>query len=844
MRQRVASAPPALAVTGKGVSESARQSRLAKVSQTAAAASADGGSAAEEKCTPTHKRPLLAKKGAPNGPSSGQQGRALVRESKSITKTTAMAGLCHGAEPQHSLHSLQPSPSTALEVSLVQNLKKQIACLEAQLHVMKQQQDTMTRTQRHSNASNHGESARAAATAAAARLISVELTLPHAERIRHKDATASSVTATESDDVAVARMREIPAAYQTERSVLLHNLESLTKDVEGLQSLVLHLGRERDLMAAEVVDFRAALRETKVENESMTAECAATHRLLEKEQALRRAAEESVRQCTTAASSHRSSMTVADAYSQRDYYKLQAERTAEALTLAKARTHALSDALQRERDAAKTLETQLCGALDRISQMKRRDDELARYYQQLSSRFVTISATLRHVLDVVPKAILQQQRVPSPERAPDGQPQAVDMTMDELRDTLDAWHREAAVEVAKAQQKTEAVIGDALALLETATETITTVTSGLDNGMPVNSDEAAATAPTRCAAARAMVGSEESAIDEDALPVAQTFEEVPRSSSWEAVTPVTHLLPAVPTPTAGAGNAAPSTCSDEKGFKGLVVDAALPVQLYEVSDAAAMSLPPSAAAQKTLATLETPTLNPAAVDHAVEVREVAQSLAEEKSVTEHVAVDSAAPLTSERTAEMTAEKSAAARTAVGIAVGIAVGAPSFSGDALAVPPAAHVASDPDPVPVISSTPPPQDSEDTRPSHPPPPVTSTATAAPAEPPAPTPEGDAGNEKGVLSLPPVSAVPHPLPPSLVPVPLPSASLPLPPDAVPVSVPPAPPVPPSLEQQLQLLNARIDAQEAALTEMVQSCGRLVRSTDTQPSNGGAWCGEDGKC
>ncbi|CAG9577210.1 hypothetical protein LMJF_28_1040 [Leishmania major strain Friedlin] len=839
MRQRVASAPPALAVTGKGVSESATQSRFAKVSQTAAA-----GSAAEEKFTEAHKRPLLAKKGVPNGRSSGQQGRAPVRESKSITTTVTTVGLCHGAERQHALHSLQPSPSTALEVSLVQNLKKQIACLEAQLHVMKQQQDTMTRTHRHSNASNHVESARAADTAAAARLISVELTLPHAERIRHTDAVAPSVNTTESDDVAVARMREIPAAYQTERSVLLHNLESLTKDVEGLQSLVLHLGRERDLMAAEVVDFRAALRETKVENESMAAECAATHRLLEKEQALRRVAEESVRQCTTAASSHRSSLTVADAYSQRDYYKLQAERTAEALTLAKAKTHALSDALQREYDAAKTLEVQLCGALDRISQMKRREDELARYYQQLSGRFVTVSATLRHVLDVAPKGILKQQRVPSPERAPAGQPQAADMTMDELRDTLDAWHREAAVEAAKAQQRTETITGDALALLEMATETMTTVTSGLGNGLPANGDEAAATAPTRCAAARAMVGSEESATDDDALPVAQPFEELPRSSSWEAVTPVTHLLPAVPTPTAGAGNAAPSTCSDEKGFKGLVVDAALPVQLYEVSDAAAMPLPPSAAPQKILATLKTPMLNPAAVDHAAEVREVAQSPSDEKSITEHVAFDSAAPLTSEQTAEMTAEKSAAAGTAVGTVVGIAVGAPSFSGDALAVPPAAHVASNPGSVPVISSTPPPQGSEDTRPSHPRPPLTSTATAAPAEPPAPTPEGDAGNEKGVLSPPPVSAVPHPLPPNLVPVPLPSAPLPLPPGAVPVSVPPAPPVPPSLEQQLQLLNARIDAQEAALTEMVRSRGGLVRSTDTQPSNSGAWCGEDGKC
>lgn len=825
MRERVASAPLALAVSGKGVSETATQSRLAKVSQSAAAASADGGSAAAEKCTQANKRPLLAKKGAPNGPS--EQGRVLVCESKTIAKRTTTLGSLHAAERQH---SLQPSPSTALEASLVQNLKKQIACLEAQLHVMQQQQDTVARTHRHSNAGNHGESARAAVTAAAAHLIGVELTLPHAERIRHEDAVAASMNAAESDDVAVARMREIPAAYQTERSVLLHNLESLTKDAEGLQSLVLHLGRERDLMAAEVIDFRAALRETKVENESLAAECAATHRLLENEQALRRAAEESVRQCTTAASSRRSSMTVADAYSQRDYYKLQAERTAEALTLAKARAHALLDALQRERNAARTLETQLCGALDRIAQMKRREDELARYYQRLSGRFVTVSATLRHLLDVVPTGLLQQQqRVPSPERAHAGQTQAGDMTMDELRDTLDAWHREAAVEQAKAPHRSETITGDALALLGTAAGTTITVTGGLDNGLPVSGDEAEVTALTGCAAAKATVVLEEPAIDDEALPVTQTLEEVPRSSSWEAVAPLAHRLSTVRTPTADAGNGEPSTYSDEKGYKGLAADAALPVQLHEVRDAAAMPLPPSAVSQETPLTAETPALNPAAVDHAVAVREVAQPPADEESVTEHVAVDSAAPFTSEQTAE----SSAAARTAVDTVVDIAAGIPSFSGDILAAPPAAHVESDAGPVPVISSMPPPRDGEDARPSYPPPPLTSTAATAPAEPPAPATEGDAANAKGVLPPPPpVSAVPHPLPPCLVPVPLPPASLPLP-DAVSASVPPAPPVPPSLEQQLQLLDARIHAQEAALTEMVRLHGGLLTSADAQPSN-----------
>ncbi|GET90025.1 hypothetical protein, unknown function [Leishmania tarentolae] len=826
MRQRGSSPTSALAVTGRGLSENAMHSKLAMVAPTAATGSPDGGPAAEEKSRQTHKQSLLAKKAASNCLCSDQQGRPLARESKTIAQTMTTFGSCHAAEHQLHSHSLQPSVDTVLEVSLVQNLKKQISCLEAQLHVIKQQQASVARTHRHSNAASHEESARAAVTAAAARLSGVELTLPHAERVRHADAAAAIVNTSEIDDVAMGRMREIPAAYQTERSALLHNIESLTKDVEGLQSLVLHLRRERDLMVAEMVDFRTALREAKVENESMSAKCAATHLLLEKEQALRRAAEENVRQCTTAASLHRSNMTVADALSQLDYYKLQAERTAEALTLERGRAHTLADALQRERDSAKTLEVQLCGLLDRISQMKRREDELALYYQQLGGRFVTVSAMLRHVLDVVPQERLQQQRAPSPKGAPAGSPHATEMTMSELRDTLDAWHREAAVEAAKAQHQTETMSDDVMTLLEVATETTTTVTSGLDNGLPgVGGEETTVTSPTRFITAKATVMSKESAINDDVLPITQTFKEAPPSLPGEAGTPVEHLLPAVPMTTAGAGATESSTCRDEKAYKGVSADAVSLVQRCEVSDTTTMS--PSAAPQEALMAADAQTFNSSTLTHAVVADDLARPPADEETAAVNVAVHSVKPLESEETAKRTADNCVAAPNVVSTVVNTTGEASSFSGDALVVPPAAHVDKDVDPVTVISSTAPSREDEGAQPSHLPPPLTPTAIAAPAEAQALASEGNTEKENDVPP-PPVFAVPHPLPSNLVSVPLPPASVPLPPDAISASVPPAPPAPPSLQQQLGVLNARIDAQEGVLTEMVRLHGGLLRSAD----------------
>ncbi|KAG5499836.1 hypothetical protein GH5_03971 [Leishmania sp. Ghana 2012 LV757] len=615
MRQRVGSAAPALAVTGKGLSEGSTQSRRAAKSPAEAAGYIGGGSAAEEKCAERHKRQPLEKKAAARDRSPGQRGRALGRQMRDITPLSTRVSSCHSASHQRAPQFPQPSRQTAVEVSLVHNLKKQVACLEAQLRVLKQQKDTMAHAHRHSNADHEGEPGSPVPALATACLTGVELPLPHARRIRHADAAVPSVTATDPDGTAIERMRRIPAAYQTERSALLHNVESLTKDVEGLQKLVLHLGRERDLMAAEVVGFRAALREMKVEHDAMAAECAATHRLLATEQALRRAAEENGKQSTTVASSHKNVMTTADAVSQRNYYKLQAERGAEALALAKTRIDTLSKALHGEREAAKTLETQLCGALDRIALMERREDELALYYQQLSGRFVTVSATLRHVLDVVPSELLQQQRAPSPECVPSGPSEAAEMTMSKLRDMLDVWHREVETEAraAKRQDTAEAITDGAVKVFDDVTATTTAEVSGVFDVPPVEGDEATVTVPRPRmeaalqskrlspplpdafsgddAVAQSPVVSPASATDNAALGITRTLTAAPPFSAWATETPLAHPWPTAFTSIEGAGDAGPPTCGAEKGHGGFEASAALPKELYGARDVATTQLP-------------------------------------------------------------------------------------------------------------------------------------------------------------------------------------------------------------------------------------------------------------
>nr|CAJ2476250.1 unnamed protein product [Leishmania braziliensis] len=765
MHQRVDCVPPALAVTGKGLLEGTLQSKFVDVAPTTTAASAHGGSAAAaaERRSPTRKQPLVAKKVTSRDPRSRQQGKWLGQESQGITTMATTVSSCPVAGRQNSLLSLPQSRETAVEVSLVQNLKKQIACLELQLRVMKQQQDAMARMHRDSSARHDAERAKTSRTTSAARLMSVELPLLHAERIRHADAAAVTVKTPQSDDDAIARMRGVPAAYQTERSILLHNLESLTKDVEGLQALALHLGRERDLMATEVIDFRAALREMKIENEAMAAECAAMHQLLETEQALRRAAEESVSPSTKGASSHRNIMTAADALSQRAYYKLQAERTAEALTLTKAKVHTLSDALQRERDAAKILEAQLCGGLDRIALMERRESALALYYQQLSGRFVTISSMLRHVLDVVPNELLQHQRIPSPERVPASQSAAAEMTMAELRETLDAWHSETTAVMANAQHTTETITGGALALFEATTVTTVSITSDGDDEPPFISEEAAVTVPP------------------PRIEVAQQSEPLP---------------PPLHNPFVDVGAAAQMAVVLQDAQRGDRQDThnqgatvSVPMRSEELSvptEPDSEMMPSRAAPQRALLAEKTSVVNPTAVYHAAEIYKSAELPVNEKSGAVHVVFAPAELFEKKQTAEMTAESSLAAPVEKGITADIPVDAPSSSGDTYEVPPAAetpsgitplspvtpslyaalaaHVISDNDPIPVLSSKVASLDGEDTPAFHPPHSLTFTATVVPEEEsPAPTSEGGVASENGVLPQEPQSTEADKTPPA---------------------------------------------------------------------------------
>ncbi|KAK7200962.1 hypothetical protein NESM_000155500 [Novymonas esmeraldas] len=953
MRRRVASAPsPTLTVSGHGLASRTQPSPTAASASSPAAAGAAAASAvvpaavttttsgstwassagAVERRAETQRQPRTSKRSTSADPRSRRHRSAAP--SGPATAPAAAAGRTTHSTARRSSRRVSPSSrSLTVEASLVQNLKQQIACLEAQLRVTRQQQDAIARSHRRLDTSRDDAPAPAPAAEggvpaeedAAAPGPEVRLSLPHAKRVRGEDAAAAAPAAGDghSDDAAtVARLRTYPAAYQTERGALLLNIESLAKDVEGLHSLVLHLGRERDLMVAEVVDFRAALRESETERDALAAEHSATQRMLVAEQALRRAAEESAaRGAVTTAPHSAAGLAAADVTSQRDYYKLQTERMTEALVRAKARAHTLLGALQWERDGAKALERQLCSALDRIAMMERRGEALAAYYQQLSARFVTISATLRHVLDAVPHELLQQRQVPSPERTPTGgaagsEEAVAAVTLGELRDTVEAWEAEVTAEAAQMRRATETITSKTQAAFSCSTPTATPAASasasasaaasngGNGDAPPTLGDATTAPPPPPPPTTEGLVrgGGDPPALMQltrrTVLPTHGGTSSAPAGGAGAAPAQTTPTVAAfmegtmghIASPVRGAGS------EKEAAAKGPMAGAVLAEQLYgRRSSALRLS---SESAEGTSGTAPTDDSAPstqearrcewaggrehtAAASAPMESEESSLPTGPDSETVAQTATSQETPLTVHTVAfglvgavltldadadpaqgcdgPGAAAESASgppasgmAETEEGAGVDVAVDPTSSSLEQLdvssgeagvggtpsqpqppdaCVGPSAEAASDAHADgAVLSPTPPPATDETghgapsspdssggaavreaSAPTTPPPSATVPPPPAASAPPPPS--------AAVPPPPPSAAVPPP-PAVSAPPPPPSATVPLPPPAavVPSAAPPAPPAPPSLTEKLAQLDARIDAQEAALAELVR--------------------------
>ncbi|CAD2218949.1 hypothetical protein, conserved [Angomonas deanei] len=183
--------------------------------------------------------------------------------------------------------------------------------------------------------------------------------------------------------------------------------------------MCLHLQREKEEMAKEIAELHGAIREANDETSALKKEKST----LSKEVNAKISASPTPQPFGGA---NAGTVALENATQQRDFFKLQYEKTKMALGVANARVEAFEEALSQERGLSSQLEQQLCAALDRITFLEKREASSSEYYANLNSRFIAVSAVLRRVVDPKDRSKTNEAALASPD---------IKATIDEL-DTI------------------------------------------------------------------------------------------------------------------------------------------------------------------------------------------------------------------------------------------------------------------------------------------------------------------------------------------------------------------------------------------------------------------------
>jgi len=195
-----------------------------------------------------------------------------------------------------------------LEASLVDNLKKQIGCLQAQVVCLKR---------RYAMKESALEQTVLRSTSCQA---SASVILADVER-------AFDAVIVQAPTEAKAGPQDVPPTYQAEMASLQFNMERTLVDCAALGELYRHTAQAKEEMAGEVTQLRAALRRAEATLQVAIEEKRVAVESLSREQSKRLAAE-AKRNGEDAKDLAPASPQLLNALHQKDFYKLQTERLA------------------------------------------------------------------------------------------------------------------------------------------------------------------------------------------------------------------------------------------------------------------------------------------------------------------------------------------------------------------------------------------------------------------------------------------------------------------------------------------------------------------------------------
>ncbi|KAH9586166.1 hypothetical protein LSM04_006858 [Trypanosoma melophagium] len=282
-----------------------------------------------------------------------------------------------------------------LELALVKNLKKQVACLEMEVAVLKQAKGQDT----HRGALYADKSG---SPPERSDLVS-SLNLMHPVSTSHVDPFAPWMNTNvkrngnENIDASIAVERQRRSLHYANTALLQLTTQRLRLEKESVEERLRSEQREKERLSAENARLLMALRVAEKKEEELQQLHKCTLNALNTEQGKRRELEDKLSAGDTLHSkeNEESAASSKDIVYEKEYYRVQTDRLRVSLSEGLIRSEELEKQLRAERSQVAVVESKLRTALDEVQRLQRVITDKASVYERMDQHYIEVWTKLQ-----------------------------------------------------------------------------------------------------------------------------------------------------------------------------------------------------------------------------------------------------------------------------------------------------------------------------------------------------------------------------------------------------------------------------------------------------------------
>ncbi|ORC89696.1 uncharacterized protein TM35_000112300 [Trypanosoma theileri] len=291
-----------------------------------------------------------------------------------------------------------PRRHAELESALVKNLKKQVACLEMEVAVLKRAKEQGT----HQGTLSADRSGMALERCDAGYPLNMmcPLTTSHVDPFAPWMNVHDERNGNENADSNIYLERQRRSLHHADTALSQLTIQRLRLEKESVEERLRSEQQEKEMLAAENVKLRAALRVSEKKEEELHQLHKYTLNALNTEQGKRRELEDKLSAVGTPnTKDNEETKSNKDIMYEKEYYRVQTDRLRVSLSEGLVRSEELEKQLRAERSQVATVEAKLRIALDEVQRLQRVITDKASVYERMDQHYIEVWTKLQMAIE-------------------------------------------------------------------------------------------------------------------------------------------------------------------------------------------------------------------------------------------------------------------------------------------------------------------------------------------------------------------------------------------------------------------------------------------------------------